>query len=122
MTDTPATLPNPEMSTIISDTVVERTKLDIDMTYLEKETFDKAICQKPRKKNVCKTDMHKIYKIIVGNKNEQIQDKAALDATLQAVKTGQDPIDYLMILKKLCYSNKSDQRPICPLCLATRRL
>ena len=66
--------------------------------------------------------MHKIYNLIVGQTNEQLQEKAESDATFQAVKTDQDPIGYLMILKKICFSNQSEQHPICSLCLSTRRL
>ena len=45
--------------------------------------------------------MHKIYNIIVGKTNEQLQEKAASDATFQAVKTDRDSIGYLMILKRI---------------------
>ena len=41
--------------------------------------------------------MHKIYILIVGQTNEKLQEKAASDATFQAVKTDRDPIVYLMI-------------------------
>ena len=66
--------------------------------------------------------MHKIYNLILGQTNEQLQEKAASDATLQAVKTDRDPIGYLMILKNICFSNQSEQHPIRSLCLSTRRL
>ena len=66
--------------------------------------------------------MHKIYNMIVGQTNEQLQEKAASDATFQAVKTDQYPIGYLMILKRICFSNQSKQHPIRSLCLSTRRL
>ena len=66
--------------------------------------------------------MQKIYNLIVGQKNEQLQEKAALDATFQTVKTDQDPIGYLLILKKICFSNQSEQHPIRSLWLSTRRL
>ena len=66
--------------------------------------------------------MHKIYNLIVGQTNEQLQDKAESDATFQAVKTDQDPIGYLMILESLCFSNQSKQHPIRSFFLATRRL
>ena len=62
---------------------------------------NEAIRQKLRKKDVYESDMHNIYNLIVGQKNEQLQEKAASDATLQAVKTDRDPIGYLMILKRL---------------------
>ena len=54
--------------------------------------------------------------------NEQLQEKAASDATFQAVKTYQDPIGYLMILKRICFSNQSKQHPIRSLCLSKRGL
>ena len=92
------------------------------MTYLKKKNIDEAIHKKLRKMNVYKSDMHKIYNLIVGQTNEQLQEKAALDATFQAVKTDRDPIGYLMILKKICFSNQSEQYPICSLYLSTRRL
>ena len=66
--------------------------------------------------------MHKIYNLIVGQTNEQLQYRAASDATFQEVKTDQDPIGYLMILKNICLSNQSEQHPIRSLCLSTRRL
>ena len=58
----------------------------------------------------------------MGQKNEQLQEKVASDATFQAVKTDQDPIGYLLILKKICFSNQSEQHPIRLFCLSTRRL
>ena len=66
--------------------------------------------------------MNKIYNLIVGQTNEQLQEKAESDATFQAVKTDRDPIGYLMILKRICFSNQSKQHPIRSLCLSTRRL
>ena len=66
--------------------------------------------------------MHKIYNLIVGETNEQLQEKAVSDATLQAVKTDRDPIGYLIILKRLWFSNKYDQHPIRSLCLSKRHL
>ena len=38
------------------------------------------------------------------------------------LKSGLDLILYLMIIKNLCFSNKSEQHPIWSLCLANRRL
>ena len=55
------------------------------MTYIEKNNIDEAIFQKLRKKDVYKSDMHKIYNIIVGQTNEQLQEKAALYAIFQEV-------------------------------------
>ena len=66
--------------------------------------------------------MHKIYNMIVGQTNKQLQEKAASDATFQAVKTDQYPIGYLMILKRICFSNQSKQHPIRSLYLSMRRL
>ena len=66
--------------------------------------------------------MHKIYNLIVGQTNEQLQDKAASDTTFQAVKTDQYPIGYMMILKILYFSNHSDQNSILSLWLATSSL
>ena len=64
--------------------------------------------------------MHKIYNLIEGQKNEQQQEKVESYATFQAVETERDPIGYLMILKRLWFSNQSKQHPIRSLCLATR--
>ena len=60
MTKTQATLPYPDMPTIIPDTVVNRPKTDSDMTYLEKKNIDESTRQKLRKKDVYETDMQKI--------------------------------------------------------------
>ena len=51
------------------------------------------------------TDMRKIYNLIVGKTNEQLQEKVSLDATFQAVNIVQDPTRYLIILKNLCFLN-----------------
>ena len=56
--------------------------------------------------------MQNFYNLIAGEKNEQFQEKAALVSTFQAVKSGQDPIGYLVILKNLCFSKKYEQHPI----------
>ena len=66
--------------------------------------------------------MHKIYNLIVGQKNEQLQEKAESDATFQEVKTDQYPIGYPMILKRICFSNESEQHSIRSLCHSTRRI
>ena len=66
--------------------------------------------------------MHKIYNLIVGQTNEQLQEKAVSDATFQGVKTDRDPIGYLMILKKIYLLNQPEQHPTRLLCLSTRRL
>ena len=46
------------------------------MTYLENNNIDEAIRQKLRKKDVYESDMHNIYNLIVGQTNEQLQEKA----------------------------------------------
>ena len=69
------------------------------MTYLKKKNIDEAIHQNLRNKDVYESDMQKICNLIVGQTNEQTKEKAAPDATFQAVKTDQYPIGYLMILK-----------------------
>ena len=81
MTETPATLPNPEIPTIIPDTGVERLKTDVEMTYLENNSIDETIQYKLRKKDFYETDMYKIYNLILGQTNKQLQEKAASDAT-----------------------------------------
>ena len=106
----------------ITELGTECPKADEEMTYLKKKNIDEAIRQRLRKKDVYESDMHKIYNLIVGQTNEQLQEKAASDATSQVVKTDRDPIGYLMILKRICFSNKSEQHPIRSLCLSTRRL
>ena len=82
------------------------------MTCLKKKNIDESIRQNLRKKDVYKSDMQKIDNLIVGKTNEKIQEKVASEATFQAVKTDRDPIGYLMILKKICLSNQSEQHPI----------
>ena len=71
------------------------------MTYLKKKITDEATFQKLRKKDVYESEMHKIYNIIIGQTNEQLQEKAASDATLQAVNTDQESKVYLVILKRI---------------------
>ena len=73
------------------------------MTYLEKNYIDEAIREKLRKKDFYESDMQKIYNLFVSQTNEQLQEKSASDATFQAVKTDQDPIGYLMILKRIWF-------------------
>ena len=48
------------------------------MTYIEKKNIVEAICQNLRNKYVYETDMQKIYNLIVGQKNEQLQEKAGI--------------------------------------------
>ena len=103
MAKTPSTSLDPEMQTIIPDTGVEHTKMDAEMAYLKKNNTGKAIRHKPRKKYVYETDMQNIYNIIVVQTNEQLQEKAELEATFQTAKTGREPIGYLIILNKLWF-------------------
>ena len=86
MTETAATFPDSEMPTI-TDLGTKRPKTDGDMNYLKEKYIDEAIRQNLRKKDVYKSDMHKIYNIILVQTNKQLQEKAASDATFQAVKT-----------------------------------
>ena len=118
MTETAANFSDPEMPTT-TELGNERPKKDGEMTYLKKKNTDEAIRQKLRKKDVYKSDMQKIYNMIVGQTNEQLQEKAASDTTLQGVKTDRYPIAYLLILKKICFSDQSEQHPIRSLCLST---
>ena len=121
MTETSANFPDPEMPTI-TELGTERPKTDGEMTYLEKKNIDEAIRQRLRKKDVYESDMHKIYNLILGQTNEQLQEKAASDATFQEVKTDRYPIGYLMILKKIYFSNQLEQHPIRSLCLSMSQL
>ena len=108
--------------TTITDLGTKLPKTDGEMTYLRKNNIFEAIHQKLRNNDFYKSDMHKIYNIIVGQKNEQLQEKAESDTTFQAVKNDQYPIGYLMILNRLCFSNKYEQHQIRSLCLYTRCL
>ena len=91
MTEIAATLPNPDMPTI-TDLGTECTKTDGEMTYLEINNIDEAIHQNMRNKDVYESDMQKIYNIILGQTNEQLQEKAASYATFQAIKTERELI------------------------------
>ena len=106
MSETVANFPDPYMPTI-TELGTERPKTDGEMTYLKKNNIDEAIHKKLRRKDVYKSDMHKIYNLIVVQTNEKLQEKAALDSTFQEVKTDRYPIGYLMILKRICFSNQS---------------
>ena len=101
MTETPETLPELEMPTIIMDTDINHPNTDTEMAYLKKKTINDSIHHKLRKKNVYETDMHSIYNIIVVQTNKKLQENATLDATFWAVKTGRYPIVYLIILNKI---------------------
>ena len=59
MTEISANFTNPEMHTI-TDLGIKRPKTDGEMTYVEKNNINEAICQKLRKKYVYESDMHKI--------------------------------------------------------------
>ena len=76
----------------ITDLGNEDPKIDAEMTYLDKNNIGESIRQNMRKNYVYKSDMHTIYNLILVQKNEQLQEKAASDATFQAVNTDQDPI------------------------------
>ena len=82
---------------------IQRLRTDAETTYLNKKNINEAIHQKLRKKDVYKSDMHNIYNLIVGQTNEQLQKNAASDTTFLEVNTYQDPICYLMILKRVCF-------------------
>ena len=60
ITNTSKTFPDPDMPTIIPAMVNERPKTNREVNYLENNTIDEAIRQKPRKEGVYKTDMHNI--------------------------------------------------------------
>ena len=75
MTETAATFPDPEIHTI-TELGTEIPKTDGEMTYLEENNINEAILQNLRKKGFYKSDMHKIYNLIVGQTNEQLQYKA----------------------------------------------
>ena len=83
------------------DTRAKLPKTNVELNYLKKKNTDEAIHKKLRNKYVYETKIHKIYNIIVGQTSVKLQKKAALNATSQSVKAGQEPIGYLMILKKL---------------------
>ena len=106
----------------ITDLFIELPKTDVDMTYLYKKNINETNRQNLRKKDVYESDIYKIYNLMLGQTNEQLQEKFSSEATFQSVKTDRDPIGYLMILKRLWFSNQSEQHPIRSLCLATRRM
>ena len=82
------------------------------MTHLWKKNINEATHQKLRNKDIYESDMHKIYNLIVVQTHEQLQEKATPDKTLQAFKSEREPIGYLIILKRLYFSNKSEQKTI----------
>ena len=81
MTEPLANFPDQEIMTTIPDSGIERPKPDSEMTYLQKKNINESIFQNMRKKDLYESYMHKIYNIIVGQTNEQLQVKAASDAT-----------------------------------------
>ena len=76
MNKTLANFPDPEMPTI-TKLGTYRPKTDGEMNYLDKNNIDVAIRQTLRKKHVYESDMQRIYNLIVGQTNEQLQEKAA---------------------------------------------
>ena len=103
MTETLSTFPDPDLPTNILDSGIERMKTYAEMTYIYKKISDEVICQNLKKKDVYKSDMHKIYNLIVGQTDEQLQDKTVSDAAFQAVKTDWEPICHLMVFKRICF-------------------
>ena len=91
MTNASATLPNPDMPTIIPDMGAEHPKRDVEIAHLKKNNIYKAIHQKLRNRDVYETGTHKIYNIILSQTNDQLQYKASSDSTLQVVKSGWYP-------------------------------
>ena len=73
MTKTLEKFTDPEMPTIIPEMGTESPKTDVETTYPKEKNIDEAIHQKLRNKDVYETDMHKIYNIIVGKKNEHFR-------------------------------------------------
>ena len=106
MIDIQANFSDTWMPTIIPDAAFEHPKTDVDMTYLKKNNIDESFRQKMRNKDVYKNNTRNKYINIVGHKNEQPQEKAALNSNFQAVNTGQYPIGYLTMLNKFCLSNQ----------------
>ena len=82
------------------------------MTYLYKRNINEATHQNLRNKDVYESDMHKIYNLVLGQTHEQLQEKVTPDSTFQTVNSEKYPIGYLIILNRLYFSNKSEQKPI----------
>ena len=72
MTETAANLSDPDMPTV-TELGTKRPKTDGVMTYVKKKNIDGVIRKKLRKKDVYESDMHKIYNLILGQNNEQLQ-------------------------------------------------
>ena len=64
MIKTRTTFPDPEMHTI-TYLGTKRPNTDAEMTYLKKNNNDESIDPNLRKKDVYKSDMHKIYNLVV---------------------------------------------------------
>ena len=122
MNKTLDTFPDPDMPSIIPYMGADYPKTETEVTYPKKNNIDEAIHQKLSKKDVYKTDMNKIYNIILGQTNDKLQKKVASDSTFQAVKTGLYPIGYLTILNNICFSNQYEQHTICSICLKMSQL
>ena len=61
----------------ISGSGIERPKTYAEITYTNKKNIDEDKRQNLRKKDAYDSDMHKIYNLIVGQTNEELQEKAA---------------------------------------------
>ena len=70
--ETPSPLTDPEMPTIIPDTIVNHPKTDAEMTYLKNNIIHEATYQKLRNKDMYETNMHNIYNLIVDHTNKQL--------------------------------------------------
>ena len=92
MTEPLANLPDQEIMTTIPDSGIERPKTDAEITYLQNKNINEAIHQNCTNKDIYESDMNKIYNIIVGQINEQLQENLLLDSTFQAFKTDKDSI------------------------------
>ena len=66
MTETLATLTDPEIPTTIPDLVIEWPKTYAGKNYLEKKNINEAIHKKLRNKDFYELDMHNIYNLVVG--------------------------------------------------------
>ena len=71
MTKTLDTFPDPDMKKIIPAMGADSPNTDRERTYLEKKNIDNSNYKKVMNKDVYVTDMHKIYNLIVVQKNEK---------------------------------------------------
>ena len=67
--------PDPDIPTILPDTVTKGPKTDMKMVCLIKKSIEESLHKKLSIKDVYETDMHKIYNLIVGQINDQLQEK-----------------------------------------------